>query len=98
FGGVLEYASFQAEWLLKEVKVTDSLTELVEKKWIYYAIEPLSLPEELDICIGWTGHPASTSNLVDHVLKLKTNKPDKFERFIHDSDQAVNYFLGGMKT
>lgn len=98
YGGVLEYASFQAEWLLKEIEVAHSVTELVEKKWTYYDVEPLTVPKPLDICIGWTGHPASTSNLVNDVLKLKQNHPEKFAKFIRGSDEAVHCFLDGMKT
>lgn len=98
YGGVLEYASFQAEWLLKEIEAAHSVTALVEKKWTYYDIEPLAVPSPLDICIGWTGHPASTSNLVNDVLKLKQNQPEKFAKFIRNSDRAVHCFLEGMKT
>jgi len=98
YGGVLEYSSFQAEWLLEEIKNDKSLTDLVEKKWTYLKINPITIPKELELCIGWTGNPASTSNLVNKVLKLKENDPSKFKTFIHHSERAVQDFLKGMET
>jgi len=98
YGGVLEYSSFQADWLLEEIQCTESLTVLVEKKWTYLTVKSITIPERLEICIGWTGNPASTSDLVNHILLLKRNEPSKFDTFIHNSDQAVRDFLKGMKT
>src|SRR5699024_1912150 len=98
YGGMLEYASFQAEWLLKELETIRSLTELVEKKWTYFHVKSLPLSEKMKICIGWTGKPASTSKLVDKVLKLKENNLSSFEKFLNESERAVRHFLEGMKT
>src|SRR5690625_351310 len=98
YGGVLEYSSFQADWLLEEIQCTESLTALVEKKWTYLTVKSITIPERLEICIGWTGNPASTSDLVNHIFLLKRNELSKFDTFIHNSDQAVRDFLKGMKT
>ena len=98
YGGMLEYASFQAEWLLEELETMSSLTELVEKKWTYFHVKPLPVSEKLKISIGWTGKPASTSKLVDKVLELKEYNLSSFEKFINESERAVRHFLEGMKT
>lgn len=97
YGSVLEYASFQAEWLLKEMRETASVTELIEKNWTYLHLKPVHLPEQLNLYIGWTGKPASTSQLVDKVLKLKANQPEQFETFLNTSTEAVNHFFEGIR-
>lgn len=96
YGGILQYSSFQADWLLNELKETNSLTELVEKKWKYFTVKSVTFPEDLEIQIGWTGSPASTSNLVNQVLALKETDPSTFETFRADSESAVSKFISGM--
>src|SRR5699024_6685915 len=78
FGGILAYTSFQAEWLKEAMNVSNSLTEMVDKDWVYWSVEPVQLPENVHMCIGWTGTPASTSQLVKQVLALKQSNPAKF--------------------
>ncbi len=96
-GGLLEYASFQAEWLLAAYGETDTLTSLLEREWTYFSLKPVQLPENIYICIGWTGQAASTARLVDKVLGLRQNDPVLFEQFLADSKTAVADFSRGME-
>lgn len=96
YGGMLQYSSFQAEWLRNEYEHAETLTALLEKKWTYFSVKPLQLPENIYICVGWTGNPASTAKLVDKILHLKKDNPDQFQQFLTDSEQAVDNFLKGM--
>lgn len=98
YGGVLAYTSFQAEWLNDAMNVAESITELVNKDWIYWSVEPIQLPDALQLSIGWTGKPASTSHLVRDILSLQASDSCKFEAFLENSDRAVNMFLHGVKT
>lgn len=95
FGGVLAYASFQAEWLKCAIQTAHSLTELVEKNWMYWYVHPVQLPRNAHVRVGWTGTPASTSRLVDRVLALKDKKPETFDAFLKTSKAAVTDFLHG---
>src|SRR5699024_5007930 len=47
YGGVLEYTSFQAVWLLKEIEQTPNIIELVEKEWKYLSIHVTAFPPEI---------------------------------------------------
>ncbi len=96
-GGVLQYASFQADWLLEQYEKANSLLEILTKEWIYFMARPLKLPKNVHICIGWTGKPASTSKLVNEVLKLKQNNPDQFATFLSSSKEGVGNFFKGME-
>lgn len=98
YGGLLNYASFQAEWLQREYEQTESISELVEKNWKYLTLEPISIPENTYFCVGWTGNPASTKKLVDIVLQLKNDNPPRFEEFLDRSKHAVETFLHGMEV
>ncbi|MBD1222919.1 phosphomevalonate kinase [Virgibacillus halodenitrificans] len=96
YGGFLQYASFQAEWLKEQYENTPTITELLEKDWPYLSIKPVKIPSNVYVCIGWTGKPASTSRLVDDILKLKTANQSQFKQFLDDSETAVSNFLQGM--
>ena len=97
YGGLLEYSSFQAEWLKNTYLHYDSVTELVEQEWIYYSSKPIKMPKNIHFCVGWTGKPASTAKLVDKILQLKTDKPAEYQTFLKNSDKAVAKFLTGME-
>ncbi|WP_253291516.1 phosphomevalonate kinase [Virgibacillus proomii] len=97
YGGFLNYSSFQADWLQAAYQESRSLTELLERDWTYASLEPVTLPNSIYLCIGWTGKPASTKKLVDELMQLKTKNPDKFSTFLSQSEQAVNKVLQGMK-
>src|SRR5699024_11574112 len=45
YGGLLSYASFQAEWLLEQLKTVKNVITLVEKDWAFLSIEPLPKPD-----------------------------------------------------
>ena len=96
YGGILQYSSFQAEWLLQELSSSDTLTTLVEKNWKYLTIKKIEYPERLSLSVGWTGEPASTAKLVDEILKLKIDNPSQFQRFLTDSKLAVDEILNSV--
>lgn len=96
FGGVLLYSSFQADWLLKAYDRSGSLTKLVEDVWPYFSLQRIEIPNSLKICVGWTGKPASTADLVKHILQLKETHPEEFKEFLQNSETALQYILQGI--
>lgn len=98
YGGVLKYASFQAEWLLAKLEQMESLRKFVEEeKWTYLTIEQLQLPPSLFFCVGWTGKPASTKSLVGEIKRLKEKDPKSYEQFLENSKRAVQLIVRGME-
>lgn len=97
YGGLLQFASFQADWLLQTYQGAASISEIVEKDWKYYKSKPIALPENVHFCVGWTGNAASTKNLVNRVRLLKTKNAAAYETFLKDSEKAVSQFLTGAK-
>ncbi len=96
YGGLLQYTSFQADWLKGAYYHRNSVTELVEQDWVYYSSRTIIMPRNVHFCVGWTGKPASTAKLVDEILQLKIDKPAAFESFLKKSDEAVADFLTGV--
>lgn len=98
YGGFLQYASFQADWLKHAYDNTSSLTELLEKEWIYFSIKQIHLPEQIHICIGWTGKPASTVSLIEKIKRLKQANAKMYQQFLDDSKQAVSLIIEGFEA
>jgi len=97
YGGMIKYSSFQADWLKEAMKESHSLSNLVAMKWPYLSIERMNLPSpHVELCVGWTGNPASTARLVDKILTLKRDQPNVYEQFLTKSDQAVSKFINGL--
>ncbi|MFC2947420.1 phosphomevalonate kinase [Virgibacillus sediminis] len=96
YGGFLQYTSFQAEWLNEQLEKAETVSGLLEDEWIYFSSKAITMPEEIYVCIGWTGKPASTKKLVDEIVKLKSDAPEVYGKFLSDSETAVDEFLTGM--
>lgn len=98
YGGLIKYTSFQAEWLLQQMENTDSIQAIITNDWPYVSIERTTLPEDLDVYVGWTGSPASTGNLVHDILQLKQTDKHAFSTFISASREAVEGCVAAMKA
>lgn len=96
YGGMLEYRSFQADWLLDQLKRESSATALVQKEWKFLHIKKLSFPKEWKMIVGWTGSPASTAKLVPEILAYKDVNPEAFREFVEKSSRAVLTILTGI--
>lgn len=64
YGGWIAYRSFDKAWLAA-ARNQMSLSALINAEWPELSIELLTAPADMQLLIGWTGSPASTSQLVD---------------------------------
>ncbi|MFV0557367.1 MAG: phosphomevalonate kinase [Enterococcus sp.] len=96
YGGWIAFSTFEHEWVKKQRQCLP-MTELLETTWPQLAIEPLATPEKLRLLIGWTGSPASTSDLVDQVNQSKEEKQAAYQQFLSDSKQCVEEMIRGFK-
>lgn len=97
FGGWIAFSTFDHDWV-KEEKKKRLLSELIENKWPKLSIESLETPKNMRLLIGWTGTPASTSDLVDQVKQSKqseSNKQKAYENFLGDSHSCVKKMIEG---
>lgn len=80
FGGWIAYSIFDKEWLI-DFYEHHTITETITYPWKDLYIEPLPEPKDLDLVIGWTGSPASTTHLVDQLHDEE--RKDHEEAFQH---------------
>lgn len=94
YGGWLAFSTFDHEWVLQKQQEW-SLTQLLTSDWPELSIRPLTAPKSLRLLIGWTGSPASTSDLVDQVYQSKEAKEKAYAKFLADSKDCVNRLIDG---
>ena len=96
YGGWIAYTTFDRNWVLEQQN-SSSITQLLNKPWSSLSIEPLIPPEGLKLIIGWTGIPASTSNLVDQVYDRRIENSISYEKFLYESKKCVNKMIKAFK-
>ena len=94
YGGWIAYHSFDRQWLAKQRKYLD-LRTLVDLPWPDLKIESLKAPSNLQLLIGWTGKPASTSQLVDKISLFKARQQKEYRQFLEDSKHCIQRMVEG---
>lgn len=94
YDGWIAYHSFDRQWLAEQRKFLD-LTTLLNLPWPNLKIESLNAPANLALVIGWTGKPASTSQLVDKISLFKARQQTKYQQFLNASRQCVQRMIAG---
>ncbi|MGM9902677.1 phosphomevalonate kinase [Enterococcus sp. 10A9_DIV0425] len=96
YGGWIAFSTFDHQWLKKQQSI-HTISELLAIDWPGLSIEPLQTPEDLRLLIGWTGSPASTSDLVDQVHRSREEKRTAYQKFLEESTICVNEMIKGFK-
>ncbi|GMG67673.1 phosphomevalonate kinase [Tetragenococcus halophilus] len=97
FGGWLAFSTFDHQWVKKRQE-TWKISDLLKSDWPKLSIQPLQSPKNMRLLIGWTGSPASTSDLVDQVNQSKEDKDDiqkNYEQFLAESHLCVEDLMDG---
>ena len=94
YGGWIAYHSFDRQWLAQQRKYLD-LRTLVDLPWPDLKIESLKAPSNLQLLIGWTGKPASTSQLVDKISLIKARQQKEYRQFLEDSKHCIQRMVDG---
>ena len=94
YGGWVAYHSFDRQWLAQQRKYLD-LRTLVDLPWPDLKIESLKAPSNLQLLIGWTGKPASTSQLVDKISLFKARQQKEYRQFLEDSKHCIQRMVDG---
>lgn len=97
YGGWIAYHSFDREWL-KIMRKTTSLTELLTMNWPMLSVKRLTQPQDLELLIGWTGSPASTSIFVDKMAIFKAKQKSTYTTFLEESKKCVTNMISGFES
>ena len=89
YGGWIAYRSFDKAWLAA-ARNQMSLSALINAEWPELSIELLTAPADMQLLIGWTGSPASTSQLVDKITLAKAKKPQLYQAGIRRNRELLD--------
>lgn len=96
YGGWIAYQSFNRDWL-NSMRRTKDLETILRTPWPQLKIELLTPPSDLRLYIGWTGSPASTSDLVDQVATTSYQETDSYHEFLTKSASCINKMIDGFR-
>ncbi|WP_261805592.1 phosphomevalonate kinase [Lapidilactobacillus luobeiensis] len=96
FGGWIAFSTFDKDWLRTVLK-NNSFAQIIASDWPGLKIELLKVPHELELLIGWTGSPASTSHLVDRITIAKFAEKQQYQDFLNASRHCVEAMIKGIK-
>lgn len=97
YGGWIAFSTFDHDWVRKREKAY-SMTDLLAAEWPGLSIKELHAPKDLRLLIGWTGSPASTSDLVDQVHQSKEQQETRYQQFLAASKTCVDTMITGFET
>jgi phosphomevalonate kinase len=97
YTGWITFSTFEKDWVHEQLK-TKSITEVITTRWPKLKVEPLPVPHDLRLLIGWTGTPASTANLVDKIHHASVQEKEYYENFLAESNKTVEALVEGFKT
>ncbi|MBM7543091.1 phosphomevalonate kinase [Amphibacillus cookii] len=98
YGGWLNYRTFDSDWLTNQLEHNPSTIDIVQKKWPYLQMKPLTLPNGLHFLMGWTGEAAATAPMVTKISKLKESDTERYHVFLNQTQAAVARILQGFQT
>lgn len=94
YGGWIAYRSFDKAWLAAQRR-DHSLRELLAMSWPGLSIELLQAPAAMQLVIGWTGSPASTSQLVDKIAIAQARERAEYKQFLAASKATIEHIIDG---
>ncbi|QNQ80402.1 phosphomevalonate kinase [Lactobacillus sp. PV034] len=97
YGGWLAYQTFDKNWLTNELK-HQSLSTILNEAWPGLKIHLLTPPTGMELLIGWSQKPASTSQLVDKTNAKKESIKHQYEDFLEKSRQCVLKMIEGFSS
>ncbi|WP_075724429.1 phosphomevalonate kinase [Tissierella creatinophila] len=92
YGGWISFKTFDKNWVL-EKRANLTIKQLLDKKWPFLEIKRLTPPEDLNLLIGWTGRPSSTTILVDRVNKSRQDNSQFYKSFLEKSKACVENII-----
>lgn len=90
YGGWIRYAALDREWVRLRLETGTPLTDLLAADWPGLAVRRLPTPATMDLVVGWTGQPASTTRLVEAMQSRKGAAESHYPDFLAESRDCVD--------
>ena len=99
YGGLFIYSRFDPGWLTGKVEAGEPLKNIVAEEWPSLVVEPLDVPNNFCLLVGWTGESASTSAAIKQMNEFKAASSDEYYRLYNKiastARRAIEYFKAG---
>lgn len=96
YGGWIAFQTFDKPWLHHEL-ARKSLSQVVSEAWPGLKVQLLTPPDGMNLMIGWSQQPASTSRLVDETNANKAALNGEYKEFIRQSRNCVLKMIVGFE-
>ena len=96
FGGALIYKRFDAKWLEHELK-SKKISTVVDEQWPHLYFEPLKLPKNFEIVVGFSGKSASTKELVAKINEFKQRDNAEYQGIMQELKETTEQLIAALE-
>ncbi|MCX6801069.1 MAG: phosphomevalonate kinase [Candidatus Diapherotrites archaeon] len=82
YGGVLVYQKPDMKWVTGELGKGASIKKVVDSAWPLFLGEPIALPKNFLLSIGFVGYSASTKELILKLNDFKKERKEEYDKII----------------
>lgn len=94
-GGTIAFSTFNRTQVLRYL-ASHTVKQTIDWQWPGLSIEPISLPDSLELLVGWSGMSAATA---PKVAKAQQKSNDKhYQEFLQSSTACVRNFIAACKA
>lgn len=97
FGGMIHYERFDPKWVEEQAKSGKNLGQIVDTDWPSLVMEPLAVPQDFQLLIGYTGPDTSTKEMIKKVQACKEEKKTEYWQTINEIKALVSELIPGIK-
>ncbi|MBT4870326.1 MAG: phosphomevalonate kinase [Candidatus Diapherotrites archaeon] len=98
YGGALVYQKPDMKWLMEELASGKDVKSVLESEWPLFRAEPIEIPQDLLLSVGFVGYSASTKELVVKINEAKETNRGEYDTLIADIKSTTEKLIEALKT
>ncbi|MCD6478716.1 MAG: phosphomevalonate kinase [Candidatus Diapherotrites archaeon] len=98
YGGIFVYKRFDPKWLMKQFDEGKNVSNIVESDWPGFYVEPLEIPSDFELVVGWTKESASTSAMVKQMYAWREDNEEEYKRLFDQIAELVEELIVAWKN
>jgi len=97
FGGTLVYQKPDMSWVTTQLAFGKKISEVVNANWPLLITEPIELPKNFNLSIGFVGNSASTKELILKLNTFKAEKKNDYDKIIASIKTITQKLINAIK-
>jgi len=98
YGGVLVYQKPDMKWVTKQFEEKKGVKEIVQTEWPLFIAEPIELPTNFNLSIGFVGNSASTKELILKINTAKEKNKAEYDGLIMSIKSVTEKMIHAIKS